>query len=126
VKPASYRAERLKRRQLPPQPSPVAPAELADAIARAIYATTGAKEPWDALTAEEKNDFLSAAHAAAKAHDDFLTGLGVRFLMPGMMPVPLNRNEAFAMQKVAQAWINRDNARAKLVRPNGQALIGAH
>lgn len=57
-------------------------AAMADLVARAIYATTGAEEAWDDLTAEERGDFLVAANAAMGAHDAWLTMNGFKILRP--------------------------------------------
>lgn len=57
-------------------------AAMADLVARAIYATTGAEEAWDDLEDDERTDFLTAAHAAMGAHDAWLTMNGFQILRP--------------------------------------------
>lgn len=47
-------------------------AAMAEFVARAIYETTGAEEPWPDLADAEKADFLLCAHAAMGAHDAWL------------------------------------------------------
>lgn len=57
-------------------------AAMAETVAKAIYATTGAEEAWEDLTPEEQADFLLAANAAMGAHDAWLTMNGYRILRP--------------------------------------------
>ena len=49
-------------------------ANLADVVAKAMYDTTSPDgEVWGDLTEAERDDFRMAAHAAMKAHIDWLT-----------------------------------------------------
>jgi hypothetical protein len=46
---------------------------LADAVAKAIFETTGDDVIWGQLDESDRDDFRMAAHAAMKAHVDWLT-----------------------------------------------------
>lgn len=91
---------------------------MADAVATAMTNTaSGDANAWNEATEAERDDMRQVAYAAMGAHDAFLATLGFRVLPPNTVQVPKSDEEAGAMLKSAQTYLDDAKRPPRIVAP---------
>lgn len=91
--------------------------QLADVVAEAIFRSCS-DEDWADADVGEREQFLLSAHAAIRAHADFLTKCGFRVLPAGAVMVPTCKEEATAMVMAVKKFRDGEGLiKPKLIMP---------
>lgn len=79
---------------------------MTDIVARSLMnASSGDETAWDLANEEDRNLMRELAHAAMGAHDAALTVAGFKIIPPGTVQVPHSDEEAGAMIRAAQTYM---------------------
>ncbi len=103
------------------------PEVLLATVAKAIFAAADpddADEDWKALPADARETFMDLARAAVTAFTQAAGDLGVRFLPPGVIPMPKSVDEANAMAAAAREFLGGIKRKGRLVTSVTPPLLG--
>lgn len=86
-----------------------------DHVARSLYeALNDMEESWEEASEDTRINFLNLALTASAAFQELAEDLGIRLILPGMLPRPRNDAEASAMIAAAKEWLEQPkHARAR-------------